>query len=152
SVKLLVLLCPAFDATPRFASRTEFAHGYAIDAEMIEADFNSFRGDLASVRSPLDEAGFADLPPAIVHVAQCDPFRDEGLAFAQQLQGAGVPVSVTQHAGMLHIFHAFSRFIPQGRVVLEQVGTQLKQFGAARSVATSAEKGAVAAGKLLIQR
>jgi len=144
-VKLQVLLCPAFDATPRFASRTTFAHGYSIDADMIAADFNSFRGRLASVASPLDDGGFADLPPAIVHVAECDPFRDEGLAFAQKLRSARVPVDATTHAGMLHIFHAFSRFIPQGRAVLQQVGAQLKQFGATRSLATRVDESAVIA-------
>jgi acetyl esterase/lipase len=151
-VKLQVLLCPAFDATPRFASRKTFARGYSIDADMIDADFNSFRGGLASVRSPLDEAGFAVLAPAIVHVAECDPFRDEGLAFAQNLRSARVPVEATTHAGMLHIFHAFSRFIPQGRLVLEQVGAQLKRFAAVRSLEANADESAASAGELLIQR
>ena len=79
-----------------------------------------------------------------MHVAECDPFRDEGLAFAQKLRSARVPVDVTTHAGMLHIFHAFSRFIPQGRAVLQQVGAQLKQFGATRSLATRVDESAVA--------
>jgi len=152
SVKLQVLLCPAFDATPRYASRATFARGYSIDAEMIAADFKSFRGNLASLRSPLDEPGFSGLAPAILHVAECDPFRDEGLAFAQNLRSARVPVSVTQHEGMLHIFHAFSRFIPQGRVVLEQVGAQLKQFGAVRSLEANVDERDADARELLIQR
>jgi acetyl esterase len=140
-VKLQVLLCPAFEEQPRFASRTAFARGYSIDADMIKTDFDSFRGSLASLPSPLDHRGFAELPPAIVHVAECDPFRDEGFAFARSLRTAEVPVSVTTHAGMLHIFHAFSRFIPQGQTLLQRVGDQLKRFAAVRSLEARPDEG-----------
>ena len=44
----------------------------------------------------------ADLPPAYIAVAQNDPLRDSGLAFAEILQRAGVPVALDSGEGLIH--------------------------------------------------
>jgi acetyl esterase len=57
--------------------------------------------------SPLHAADFTGLPPAVIAVAGHDPLREEGLAYAQRLGAAGVPVQVHRFEDMFHPFLAF---------------------------------------------
>jgi acetyl esterase len=59
--------------------------------------------------SPLFAEDHTGLPPALGQVAEHDPIRDDGLRYADVLRAAGVPVRVTQYAGMPHGFASFPR-------------------------------------------
>lgn len=52
--------------------------------------------------APLVAKSHADLPPAYVAVAQNDPLRDSGLAYADVLKDAGVEVELTMGEGLIH--------------------------------------------------
>jgi acetyl esterase len=52
--------------------------------------------------APLRVADTAGLPPALIFVAELDPLRDEGLAYADRLAAAGVAVRRRRDPGMLH--------------------------------------------------
>ncbi|MEL6258431.1 MAG: alpha/beta hydrolase [Pseudomonadota bacterium] len=56
--------------------------------------------------SPLfaPDEDFKGLPPAHLVLCGWDPLRDEGRAYADKLAHWGVPVSVREHAGMVHGF------------------------------------------------
>jgi len=54
--------------------------------------------------SPLLAESLEGLPPALIQIAGLDPLRDEGLAYADALQAAGVPVTVQVHPGLPHAF------------------------------------------------
>ncbi|KAJ5924902.1 hypothetical protein N7454_007541 [Penicillium verhagenii] len=54
--------------------------------------------------SPLLADHFHRLPPALIQVAGMDPLRDEGLAYAAELQNAGVPVDLHVYSGLPHGF------------------------------------------------
>jgi acetyl esterase len=57
--------------------------------------------------SPLHAADLAGLPPAVIAVAGHDPLCEEGLAYAERLEAAGVPVQIHRFDDMFHPFLAF---------------------------------------------
>ena len=56
-------------------------------------------------------ADLADLPPALIQVAEYDPLRDDGIRYARALQAAGTPVRLTEYVGMPHGYFSFPKVI-----------------------------------------
>jgi acetyl esterase/lipase len=54
--------------------------------------------------SPIRAPNFADVPPAIIIVAECDVLHDDGEGYAEALRHAGVPVEYREYPGMIHGF------------------------------------------------
>lgn len=54
--------------------------------------------------SPLRSESLAGMPPAFVLLAEYDVLRDEGLAYAEKLKAAGIPVRLRQYDGATHGF------------------------------------------------
>jgi acetyl esterase len=54
--------------------------------------------------SPLRASDHHNLPAALIVVAQFDPLRDQGIAYAQVLKSANVPVQLEIAPGVLHGF------------------------------------------------
>jgi len=52
--------------------------------------------------APLLAQDLCGLPPAFITVAEHDPLRDQGLAYAARLTEAGVPVSLSRAPGLVH--------------------------------------------------
>ena len=66
------------------------------------------------------------LPPAIVITAEYDPLRDEGIAYAQRLQAAGVPVTHRHHEDMFHDFFSFVNLIEAGNEAVDRIGGEIR--------------------------
>ena len=54
--------------------------------------------------SPMEAPSLEGLPPAYLETAEIDCLRDEGIAYSEALQQAGVPVTLHQTKGTLHGF------------------------------------------------
>jgi len=125
------LICPVLDFEETSPSRQAFAENHLIDSSTLEADLADYLphgADLADPRiSPLRAVKFAGLPDAIIHTAEFDPMRDEGNAYGGKLMAAGVAVDHICHDGMIHNFHAMGAILPQGRLVIQQIGEQVRR-------------------------
>jgi len=125
------LICPVLDFEETSPSREAFAENYLIDRLTLEADLADYLPegiDPADPRvSPLRATRLAGLPAAIIHTAEFDPMRDEGNAYASKLLAAGVNVEHICHDGMIHNFHAMGAILPQARLILLQIGEQIRR-------------------------
>jgi len=119
---LVLLFCPIVEIEPSQPSRAMFGQGYFIDQRQFDQDVADYRPDPGS----LIGAPLAGHPPTLLHMAEFDPFRDEGLAYAERLRTAGVPVQAKVHPGMIHYFYAVPRLIPYARTALAEAARQVR--------------------------
>jgi acetyl esterase len=132
AISLQCLICPVLDFEETSPSRETFAENHLLEMATLEADLALYlpqgveRGDPRI--SPLRAVKFTGLPAAVVHTAEFDPMRDEGNAYATKLVAAGVEVEHICHDGMIHNFHAMGAILPQGRLVLSQIGEQVRRI------------------------
>lgn len=107
-VKLIgqLLIYPACDFAPDRPSMIENADGPLIftrDMPRVNAMYCPNADDLTDPRAaPLHAEDHAGLPPAFIGVAEYDPLRDSGVAYAEALERAGVSVTFDRGVGMIH--------------------------------------------------
>jgi acetyl esterase len=119
-----VLICPVTDHAFDTGSYEHFAEGYGLTREAMRWYWAEYLGGddgTSPDASPLRATDLNGLPPSIVLVAGCDPLRDEGLAYAAKLEGAGVPVTVLRYDGMIHNFIRFAASIDRAAEALADV-------------------------------
>jgi acetyl esterase len=124
---LQLLVTPGTAADDNHASRHLYADGFLLDAVTIEWLFEHAidRGQRHDWRfAPLLADDLSGLAPACVIIAECDPLCDEGIAYADRLRAAGVPLQLDLVRGVTH------DFIKMGRA--------LKEAGAAQQFAADA--------------
>ena len=103
-----VLVYPAVDPREDRPSWEQNKEGYFLVVEDMEWFAGCYFGsDIHEVNPyafPLTADSHADLPPATVLTAGFDPLRDEGIAYAETLSGAGVSVQHRNYDDMIHGF------------------------------------------------
>ena len=128
ALALQVLICPVTDLSRRSASWETYGQGHFMERVTLDWAVENYAPamDLADWRiSPLRAADFAGLPPAHIHTAEFDPFRDEGRAYADALESAGVPVRYVCHAGMIHHFYCMGGAISYARPAIAEAGAAI---------------------------
>jgi len=83
--------------------------------------------------SPIRAADLGGLPPAYVIVAEHDPLRDEGLAYAAALESAGVPVTVARYDDQIHAFFWLVNVMESADRAVADAGAAIRSAMAAKS-------------------
>jgi acetyl esterase/lipase len=142
ALALQVLICPILDMARTAGSRAEFGDGYFLSRAAFTQDLAAYQAPPADPRvSPALAADLSRLPPAIVHTAEFDPFRDEGEAYAAHLSAAGIAATTLRHPGMIHYFYAMARAIPDATEAAAQIGAQMREGFAVKIPLPSGEGG-----------
>jgi acetyl esterase len=113
---LQLLITPGTSAHGDTASRHLYANGFLLDAATIDWFFDHYidRHHRADWRfAPLNHDALEGVAPACVILAECDPLVDEGLAYADRLRAAGVPVALELYRGLTHDFIKMGRALPE---------------------------------------
>ena len=83
--------------------------------------------------APLVAKDLSGLPPALVITAEFDPLCDEGEAYGQRLQSAGVTATCSRYDGMIHGFFGMSAVMDQGKQAISEASVALKQAFAVKA-------------------
>ncbi len=110
------LLYPITDHRFDTASYHENGEGYFLTTETMKWFWDHYLGDTGRggepYASPL-RGDLARLPPTVMLTAEYDPLRDEGLAYADRLEAAGVRVERVACEGQIHGFLRRVDLFPQ---------------------------------------
>jgi len=117
-------LYPSVDLFMSSPSLEENAHAPILTKADCLAIRNHYLGDQDQrhpYASPLFADDHAGLPPALIQVAEHDPIRDDGYRYAEKLRAAGVPVRLTEYAGMPHGYISFPRICRSAQQALAEL-------------------------------
>lgn len=74
---------------------------------------------------PLVSPLFADhagLPPTLIHIGTEDILLDDATRFADRAKAQGAPVDIEIWDGMVHVWHYYAEWIPEGRDAIRRIG------------------------------
>ena len=124
-----LLIYPATDMATSFPSRTAYANGYLLEKPHMDWFRSGYIRNVANDDprlSPLHYADFAGQPPAAVHTAGFDPLQDEGIAYADKLAAAGVPVVRRHYAGLIHGYFNMGGVVDAARAAFDDAAADLR--------------------------
>ena len=87
--------------------------------------------------SPLRAESLQGLPPALVVTAAHDVLRDEGEAYSQRLQEAGVDVQFHRWPGQMHGFFSMVNVLPASAAVMDLVADRVKDISVSGAETTA---------------
>jgi acetyl esterase/lipase len=79
--------------------------------------------DVSPIASPTRLKDFRGLAPAYIEVGELDIFRDEAIAYGQQLGRASVPIELHVHSGAPH---GFERFAPSSKLAMRAMNDRMR--------------------------
>ena len=126
-----VLLCPVLDASMSQPSLRALHEGYALETDDLAWAWDRYRGD-APASDPLVSPSAATLerplPPTSIVVAECDPLRDEALAYGAKLAAAGTDLRVRCWAGQLHAFFLCTATLSLAPIAVDQIARDVREL------------------------
>ena len=130
SIALQLLVYPVTDRDFDRPSYRTYGEGHFLSSDMMKWFFANYATPETESdwrMQPLRAESLADLPPAHVMVAECDPLHDEGHAYAERLRAHGVHVTFVEYPGMIHGFFTFPAVIDGGRKAIADAGAVLRE-------------------------
>jgi acetyl esterase/lipase len=125
------LMTPVTDLDMSSGSYAENGEGYILTAALMKwfCDHYADEADRSDPRaSPLRADNLAGLPPAIVITSEFDPLRDEGIAYADALTAAGVPVQHIAARGHTHTSLTMVDMVISGAKIRAEIADALRAF------------------------
>ncbi|MDX3885132.1 MAG: alpha/beta fold hydrolase [Sphingomonas sp.] len=112
-----LLLYPVIDTDFGNASYTESGADFFLTGPMMRWFWEQYVGEenVANpdpLAAPIRAASLKGLAPATIITAEHDPLRDEGEAYAEKLEEAGVAVTLRRADGMIHGFVSMVGVLP----------------------------------------
>ena len=92
------------------------------DGTKIELRWYEKKGS-KPVAAPARLKDFSGLAPAYIEVGELDIFRDEAVAYGQQLALANVPIELHVHSGAPH---GFERFAPSSKLAMRAMNDRMR--------------------------
>lgn len=103
-----LLIYPVTDLSRKRRSYELFREGFFLTERQMDWYRDHYLADAGAALDPRASPVLADdldgVPPAHVAVAGFDVLRDEGLEYAARMEAAGVHVTVSRHARLVHGF------------------------------------------------
>ena len=126
---LQLLFYPGTTAHADTPSHHTFAHGFVLEAASIAYFFDHYiaRADRDHWWfAPLNTPDLEGVAPAWLGLAECDPLVDEGVAYADRLRMARVPVDLEVYRGVTHEFIKMGRAIPEALTAHQDAARALR--------------------------
>jgi acetyl esterase len=126
------LIYPAVDARmPDEGSYRTYAEGHFLTARDMAYFFDTYapgvdRSDVRLSPAAASAEHLAGLPSATVVTAECDPLHDEGVAYANALAAAGVPVVSVTFDGLVHPFLYMGGLIGPAHTARRLIGAEIR--------------------------
>jgi acetyl esterase len=130
-IELQILIYPITDCNFNTPSYIKNKEGYMLTRDLMKWFWGHFMEDESEANdpyaSPLRAKNLSDLPPALIVTAEYDPLRDEGEAYGKRLQQAGVKVTISRYAGMIHAFIRMTAQLDKAKEALDEVAGTLRR-------------------------
>ena len=127
-----VLIYPTLGPELLTDSAHRYGSGYLLDLDDLRYDYGLYLGkfgDHTDPRvTPLLCTDLSRVAPALVVVAECDPLRDEGVAYAGLLGHFGVSVELLEAKGMVHGFLEMGGVIPEALAIVDDFADHLHRL------------------------
>lgn len=125
------LIYPVIDSVTVSGSRKDFGEGYFLTQAGMNWTTNQYLNEDAERAmwqvSPIYAETLAGLPPAHVVTAGFDILKDEGIAYAQALQEAGVAATHVDSPDVIHGFIGFGKVLPAAVETMERGCTEMRR-------------------------
>jgi acetyl esterase len=127
-----VLIYPTLGPDLVTESSHTYASGYLLELDHLRYDYQQYLGTWSDHTDPrITPLMFDDLsgaPSAIVLVAECDPLRDEGVAYAGLLEHFGVSVELLEAEDMVHGFLELGALVPETLDIVDDLADHMHRF------------------------